>query len=455
MTNGTRIIVLGKPPRPGACKSRLAATVGDARAARLNRAFLFDTWALVSSFVSQKKELDLVFAQTASVEEYPLLTPGPTIIRQGEGDLGRRMATLIAGALDQREQVILIGTDSPGLPDSHLEQVLKQLEETPIVLGPNPDGGFWCLGMRGSHPALSGNTWLDDLDWEKDSTREQVEERLSRLNVAWSHGPEWVDVDHEKDLTPLVARLEKSEDGAPATMSLLNGETHPAGPLSIIIPSLNENVRLDRCLDAVEKLEGDIEIIVADGGSGDKSPERAAARGIPVVVTAPSRGRQLSAGAMMATGRTYLFLHVDTQLPENAPDLIEDTLSKGAEAGAFLTHTVRDNDMPNRAGPLLRLADIRSRLTRRPYGDQALFVTREAYEAVGGFRPDLPIMEDWELSSRLAKRKPIVKLPQTVTVSGRRIQTHPLRSLFVLRLVPLLFRLGVSPRWLGRLYHQK
>ena len=492
MTAETRILVLAKPPRPGACKSRLAAAVGPGAAARLSRAFLFDTWSLVSSFVSIHKELDLEFAQSAPPEQYPLLVPQPTVIRQGEGDLGRRMATLVAGALDQRERVLLLGTDSPTLPVEHLEAALQLLDDADLVLGENPDGGFWCLGVRRGPACFYGNTWMDDLDWDRPDTRAQVEERAAQLSLKVAHVAPWHDVDQVDDLETLRTLLLGEPDRAAETARALVG-SHGAGgraacsvsdsgriqaadgspfgsspaptledawrvitgdePISIVIPTLNESVRLDACLDALAELDGNFEVIVADGGSSDRSAERAAARCIPVAVTGPGRGRQLAAGARLATGPVLLFLHADTRLPVDAMEHVRDALAGGAEAGAFVTHTVADPHLPNYAGPLLRLADIRSRFTRYPYGDQALFVTRRAYDEVGGFKA-LPIMEDYDLSRRLAERRPLTRVDAAVQVSGRRIQQQPLRAALLMRLIPPLYRLGVPPDVLARMYRR-
>ena len=101
MDRGSRIVVLAKPPLIGRCKSRLAADIGHGRATRLARAFLADTWSAISAFVSARPQVDLMLAQAGEPHEFPLLLPAPGVVRQGSGDLGRRMATLIAGGLDQ------------------------------------------------------------------------------------------------------------------------------------------------------------------------------------------------------------------------------------------------------------------------------------------------------------------------------------------------------------------
>jgi rSAM/selenodomain-associated transferase 1 len=212
---GTRVIVLSKPPRHGACKARLAETLGAGPAARLARAFLADTWATVSAWVSGQPELELVLAQSGPPDEYPLLLPLPATVRQAEGDLGRRMATLVAGALGQRSRVLLLGSDSPGLPETHLAAAVAALDGADLVLGPHRDGGFWCLGVRGGPPALWGNTWLDDLDWETDATLRQVEARAQRIGLVVARAPEWFDVDRERDLPRLREALGADPERAP------------------------------------------------------------------------------------------------------------------------------------------------------------------------------------------------------------------------------------------------
>lgn len=451
MTAGTRIIILGRPPLFGASKTRLGADVGPGAAARLARAFLADTWSGVSAWVSGQPDVDLVFAQEGPSEGYPLLLPTPTIARQGEGDLGRRMATLTAFALSQRARVVMLGTDSPGLPDTHLAAALAALDDADIVLGPNRDGGFWCLGVRGGPPALWGNTWLDELDWDVDATLSQVEERARRMSLKVAYAPEWFDIDHEDDLGAMCQLLDEDPERAPETAAALAA---PEPDLSVIVAALNENVGLDACLAALAEQEGKLEIVVADGGSTDRSAERAAAGGAAVVVTGPGRGRQFAAGAQLATAPLLLFLHTDTRLPPDALGLVRGAMAAGAEAGAFVTRTVADPRYPNRAGPLLRLADIRSRFTRHPYGDQGVFVTRQAYKAVGGFRP-LPIMEDYDLSMRLAARRPLARIATPVTVSGRRMQQRPISSFVLMRLIPPLYRMGVNPNTLARIYRNR
>ena len=222
--------------------------------------------------------------------------------------------------------------------------------------------------------------------------------------------------------------------------------------LSVVVPVLDEARRIGEHLAALRGVAGIDEIVVVDGGSRDDTV--AIARRVPGVrVLTASRGRgvQLNAGARAARGDVLLFLHADAALPPDAALLVGRALGEpGVVAGAFRLHTVAESG-PRWLGPLLRLADLRSRVTRLPYGDQAMFVRRDAFERVGGF-PDQPLMEDVELARRLWRVGRIRTVPGAVRVSGRRFVANPVRAVLAMRVFPLLYRLGVSPARLARLY---
>ena len=225
-----------------------------------------------------------------------------------------------------------------------------------------------------------------------------------------------------------------------------------AATISVIVPVLDEEARLGRRLAELAATPGLGEVLVVDGGSADSTVAIADTfSGVRLLSAARGRARQMNAGAAAAVGDVFLFLHADVSLPRDAAAWIVRTLADPrVVAGAFRTWTVPDG-APSRLGPLLRLADIRSRVARFPYGDQAIFVRRDAFARVGGF-PDQPLMEDLELSRRLRRLGRIATVPAVVRVSGRRFVARPIRFTLIARTFPTLYRLGVPPHVLARFW---
>jgi len=221
--------------------------------------------------------------------------------------------------------------------------------------------------------------------------------------------------------------------------------------ISVVIPVLNEERNVGQRLHELDAL-GPWEIIVVDGGSTDAT--QAIATGYPGVrlLSAPrGRASQMNAGATIATGEVLLFLHADVTLPSDA--LLQIRLALGnseAVAGAFRTWTIADRS--TRLGWLLHLADLRSRYSSLPYGDQAMFVRRSVFHALGGF-PAIPLMEDLAMSKLLRTAGRVHILPTSVRVSGRRFIERPIYYTLLVNLFPLLHWAGVPPEVLARFYH--
>jgi len=219
--------------------------------------------------------------------------------------------------------------------------------------------------------------------------------------------------------------------------------------ISVIIPTLNESARIAETLESLPR-DRRLERIVVDGGSTDDTRARAESGAGRVLTSGAGPARQMNAGAARAEGDTLLFLHADSRLPKGAIDQIEAVLrDPGVPGGAFQLSI----DSPKRSLRwIARAANLRTRLTRVPYGDQGIFVRRTVFERLGGF-PDLPIMEDLEFSRRMKRTGKIAILSSAVTTSARRweregILTVTLRN----RLFAALYFLGVSPLFLARRY---
>jgi len=170
--------------------------------------------------------------------------------------------------------------------------------------------------------------------------------------------------------------------------------------LSVIVPTRNEAPHIGACLDALAPLRAQgHEVIVVDGGSADATLAHARGRADLVIDAARGRASQMNAGAAAAHGDVLVFLHADTRLPPDAATAISAALGRGARWGRF------DATLHGEATLLPVVAkamNLRSRVTGIATGDQAIFVTRAAFDAAGGF-PPLPLMEDVALSTRLKR----------------------------------------------------
>ncbi|WP_291210774.1 TIGR04283 family arsenosugar biosynthesis glycosyltransferase [Hydrogenophaga sp.] len=206
--------------------------------------------------------------------------------------------------------------------------------------------------------------------------------------------------------------------------------------LSIIVPMLNEATGLPRLLNRLSVLKSQgCEVLIVDGGSDDGCAELAARKGLQVLTSPRGRARQMNHGAAHATGNVLLFLHADTVLPEGAIITIRRAMqSSGAVWGRF--DVVIDGPHPM-LRVVAQLMNLRSRWTGIATGDQAMFVTREAFNAAVGF-PDQPLMEDIELSKRLLERSRPACIGNTVLTSGRRWESRG-----IWRTILLMWRL----RW--------
>ena len=221
--------------------------------------------------------------------------------------------------------------------------------------------------------------------------------------------------------------------------------------ISIIIPVRNEEDAIGPCLDSLSDCT-DLEILVVDGGSTDQTIQEVTQRGHRPVLSPPGRGKQQNTGAKEASGDILLFLHCDTRLPGNLTAHVRDILQQeGVAAGAFKLAI----DAQGWGYRIIECgANLRSRILSLPYGDQALFMKKEAYFAADGF-PDQPIMEELVLLSRLKKKGRILTASAPATTSARRWQRHGIvRTTLINQLMLAGWAMGIAPERLARWYYR-
>jgi rSAM/selenodomain-associated transferase 2 len=219
----------------------------------------------------------------------------------------------------------------------------------------------------------------------------------------------------------------------------------------VIIPVLNEAPIAVSALQALQPLRvAGHELVLVDGGSRDET----VMLGRPLVdrleVSAPGRARQMNAGAAVASGAVFWFLHLDTEVFPGAGGQIFDRLqASGKDWGRF------DVRLSGRH-PLLRvverLMNLRSRVSGIATGDQGIFVRRELFRNLGGY-PEIPLMEDIALCRHLKRvGSPLCLRNRLITSSRRWERDGVLRTILLMWRLRLAYALGADPARLAEDY---
>ncbi len=222
--------------------------------------------------------------------------------------------------------------------------------------------------------------------------------------------------------------------------------------ISIIMPVLNEAPAIAQTLIALQPLrEAGHEVIVVDGGSDDDIVTLANPYADKIIQGPRGRSRQMNTGAKLASGEILLFLHGDTFLPGRADRLIIEGMKRGERKWGRFDVTLSGKHL------LLRVIEFlmnwRSRLSHIATGDQAIFVNREVFEAIGGF-PEIDLMEDIALSKMLKKHGRPLCLYQRVLTSSRRWEEKGLfRTILLMWFLRAAYFLKANPGQLAKLYY--
>ncbi len=433
-----RIVVMTRFPEAGRTKTRLIPALGADRAAELHRCLIVHTLAVVCEWAeAQGCGVEVRYAGGDESQFRAQFGLRVCYAPQLEGSLGERMNSAVEAAFSEgAKRIVVIGTDCPGLEALHLIQAFEQLSHHDVVIGPATDGGYYLLAMRRHLPTL-----LENIAWGTENVLRQTLGKAAEVSASLSQLTPLSDVDYAEDLIQCRRMEDQFRDVLPKIT---------AGQISIIIPTLNEAASITATLEHICNLPN-VEVIVADGGSNDQTAELARAKGATVIHCNRGRGKQMNAGAALASGEVLLFLHADTRLPDGFVDHVWQTLREGNSGGAFRLRI-------GAQGWMLRMvefaANLRSSWLQLPYGDQAIFVNASNFFSLGGFQ-NWPLMEDYDFCRRLRKTGRIVLAPASVTTSPRRWQRlGALRTTLTNLACVIAFRFGVSPLTLAGWYRR-
>ena len=287
-----RIILFCRYPVPGSVKTRLHPLLGPLGAAELHRD-LSERVLSQARAVSEERGagLDVCFTGGGRFSMERWMGRGPRYAAQEGRDLGERMKNAFQTAFHSgARRVILVGTDVPDLTAGVLHRALDSLFHAEIVLGPSRDGGYWLMGLNRPASLFAG------IPWGTEAVLSRTVERAERSGLQVRLLDPLRDIDTPDDL-----RREGLE------------ERYGCPYLSVIIPALNEEDRVGAAIRSSRSESA--EVVVADGGSRDRTVERAQKAGARVVSGARGRAGQQNRGRSAAFGRVLLFLHADSLLP--------------------------------------------------------------------------------------------------------------------------------------------
>jgi rSAM/selenodomain-associated transferase 2 len=227
--------------------------------------------------------------------------------------------------------------------------------------------------------------------------------------------------------------------------------------ISIIIPTLNSEATLGRCLVALvpAAVDGLVQqVVIADGGSEDRTVALAEEAGADVVISQSGRGHQIRAGIAASRAPWLLVLHSDTELhpgweAEVSAFMTSVDLGRREKSAAAFRYALDDSGFIPRL--METIVHIRCSVAKLPYGDQALLIPRRLYDEIGGYKP-MPILEDVEIVRRLGRRRMTILKSGALTSSERYRKDGYLRRIFRNQVCLLMYACGIPEERIANYY---
>ena len=213
--------------------------------------------------------------------------------------------------------------------------------------------------------------------------------------------------------------------------------------LSIIIPTLKIDDRLERLVMSIPQ-ELRERVIIVNGG-----PETYSFKELNLINSNPVRGLQLATGANFASGEWLFFLHGDSQLPKSWLKVLAKHVDHDPDK-AF-TFRLRFDDQGFFPRLLEYWVGFRCFAFALPYGDQGLFISKDLYDDIGGYK-DMPLMEDVDIIKRIGRARLIVGSDEVITSAEKYNKYGYLLRMIWNGFCLLLYKLGVDPATIKKIY---
>ncbi len=424
---GNLLIIFSRYPVPGEVKTRLIPLLGPSGAARLQRDMCIHIIRNVCQ-LNDEAVIEIHFEGSDEAAMKKMFGSDFAMHRQSEGDIGERMLQAFRKSFERGfENVVIIGSDCPFITPSIIRKAFDMLGNNDCVLGPAFDGGYYLIGLKKPFAGL-----FEAIDWSSKFVLEQTMSKTRSIGLSAILLDRLHDIDRPEDVRlweDLSVKIQTK--------------------ISVVIPAFDEEESISDTLKSLKSAE-DIEVIVADGGSRDRTATIAQNSGARLIRTEKGRALQMNKGAACAEGDILLFLHADTRLyPGFERDIRKSLADARNIAGSFSLSFGSDRFSLK----LIELgANLRSRIFELPYGDQGIFMKSSDFKAAGGFT-EMPVMEDVDLVRRLRKKGRIIVLPGKAVSSARRFSRLGVMNAFLInQLVFISFKSGAEPERIAGLY---
>lgn len=449
------VVLFTRVPVPGKTKTRLMPYLSGEECARLHRCFLQDIGAAI-----READADIFVCYTGTRNEEAadvwfrkILGPDIVCFSQQGSDLGARMYHGIAHVLELGyDACVLVGSDIPLLRSDHLKVAWKVLARKDIVLGPTTDGGYYLVGMKQPQHVI-----FDRQTYSHDQVLQNALKAAEGAGLTWGLTGTLSDVDTVEDYLELRADLLSGRfhkvgcrNRAEQIGSHVAGFMYRKRKISVIVPVYNEEKSILSMQHQLKPYLGFGEILFVDGGSSDGtlaliSPD------FQVLHAPKGRANQMNYGAEHSSGDILFFLHCDSVLPEGWDKEIRRVMRR-YPAGCFgIAFTSKH--------PLMwicqNMSNLRAKYRKIVFGDQGIFMDRSLFFELGGY-PDLPLMEDYQLSLTMREKKvPVGMTARRIYTSDRRFPKGiipKLRVMWQMNRLRKQYREGVSMEEIARQY---
>ncbi len=431
------LLIMARAPELGQCKTRLIPQLGPLGATELHAHMTHHAlaWGRILSRASNIT-VEVHFSGGSALEMAETFGHDLEYIPQVAGDLGIKLkAALGHQRVNKAGRLVVVGTDCPQLTAEFVESAFARLNDHDVCLAPAEDGGYVLLGVNLTATTGKFEPLFETIQWGSSNVLTQTLTQIESCQFTCALLPTLSDVDTPDDLD--------------VWRQVVDGVVGETPKISVIIPTFHEEPQLNAAIDSALVAQTSEVIVVASGRFGE-SLRVAAEKRVQCLVSNGWRSQRLNIGASLAVAETLLFLHADTLLPDGYAATIERLLQDAQSVGgAFQLHI----DSPF---ILARMVEYgvrwRSRWQRLPYGDQALFVRKAAFDRLQGFKSQ-PIMEDYEFIRRLRRVGRITMSSDAVQTSARRWHRRGFARTSVINQCMLLgYHLGVPLEKLKNFY---